>query len=574
MEGDGDTALAGLSSAAARAEYERAMAAIRLAFERDWQQPAAGARAVEARADAADALVRSLWVEVVRDEPAAGAGLALVALGGYGRRELFFSSDVDLMFLHDGKAPERNTKEAVRRLNQGLWDAGLRLSPVTRTLAECERFDAENVEFTLALLDARALAGDGELSAKLLEKSIVRLLAKERKKIAARLLQVIRGRHAKYGGTLFHLEPNIKECPGGLRDTHVCAWLKRLGSDGSAEEPEGAAAGDASFEDGDGPEFREARDFLLLVRSFLHLRHRRDDNTLDWQAQDDAAAARLGLGAGGAAAPAPDAAYWMRFYFRHARTVERRVAQAMEEAAPPAKARLLGLMGASREGGHAGFDLRAGRIELHAAGAGMGAGVGAAADPAGNSEVALAAFAAVARTGARLTRESEARLESALPLLAAHLEDGPGLWQRLRAILLGVHAGLALRGMHALGLLELMIPEFHGIDALVIRDAYHRYTVDEHTFVVIDTLHALAARKPAGAGEAGGLEPWAARFAGMLRDLPHPALLYLAALLHDTGKGHATATGHAQESARMAEGVLRRLELDPYESGLVLDLNS
>ena len=131
--------------------------------------------------------------------------------------------------------------------------------------------------------------------------------------------------------------------------------------------------------------------------------------------------------------------------------------------------------------------------------------------------------------------------------------------------------------MHALGLLELVIPEFHGIDALVIRDAYHRYTVDEHTFVVIDTLHALAARKAGNrlqkpsASEAGGMEPWAARFAGMLRDLPHPALLYLAALLHDTGKGHATASGHAQESARMAEGVLRRLELDPYESGLVLD---
>ena len=355
MEGDGGTRSAGSSNAAARAEYESAMAAIRLAFERDWQQPGAGAQAVEARADAADNLVRSLWLEVAREEPAVRTGLALVALGGYGRRELFFSSDVDLMFLHDGKAPERSSKEAVRRLNQGLWDAGLRLSPVTRTLAECERFDPENVEFTLALLDARALAGDGELSAKLLDKSIVRLLAKDRKKIAARLLQVIRGRHAKYGGTLFHLEPNIKECPGGLRDTHVCAWLARLGSEGVAEEPEAGVAGDAAVEHADGPEFDEAREFLLLVRSFLHLRHRRDDNTLDWQAQDDAAAARLGLGAGGTGKAAPDAAYWMRFYFRHARTVERRVAQAMEEAAPPAKGASAGPAGREPRGGARGI---------------------------------------------------------------------------------------------------------------------------------------------------------------------------------------------------------------------------
>ena len=105
----------------------------------------------------------------------------------------------------------------------------------------------------------------------------------------------------------------------------------------------------------------------------------------------------------------------------------------------------------------------------------------------------LAIFAAMAETGARLPRSTEARLEDALPILSANLEDGPGLWRHLKAILTGRFAGRALRAMHALGILELVIPEFHGIDALVIRDAYHRYTVDEHTFVVIDTLHALVA---------------------------------------------------------------------------------
>ena len=82
-------------------------------------------------------------------------------------------------------------------------------------------------------------------------------------------------------------------------------------------------------------------------------------------------------------------------------------------------------------------------------------------------------------------------LEHAIPHLSANLEDGPKLWKQLEAILTAPHAGAALRAMHALGLLELLLPEFHGIDALVIRDAYHRYTVDEHTFVLIDTLHAL-----------------------------------------------------------------------------------
>src|SRR5258708_11591115 len=120
--------------------------------------------------------------------------------------------------------------------------------------------------------------------------------------------------------------------------------------------------------------------------------------------------------------------------------------------------------------------------------------------------------------------------------------------------------------MHALGVLELLIPEFYGIDALVIRDAYHRYTVDEHTFVLIDTLHGLeTAQKGA---QNGGKAEWAARFGGVLRELPHPELLYIAALLHDTGKGRSTGD-HTRESARMAESVMERLELDGYESGLV-----
>ena len=125
-------------------------------------------------------------------------------------------------------------------------------------------------------------------------------------------------------------------------------------------------------------------------------------------------------------------------------------------------------------------------------------------------------------------------MSQALPLLSAHLEEGPALWRHLQEILLGPHAGNTLRAMHALGILELLIPEFHGIDALVIRDAYHRYTVDEHTMVLIDTLHGLETPQTGPMGE------WAGRFGGILRDVQHQALLYLGALMHDTGKGRST----------------------------------
>ena len=136
-----------------------------------------------------------------------------------------------------------------------------------------------------------------------------------------RLVEMTKVRHAKYGGTLFHLEPNVKECPGGLRDVHVCQWLKTLR--GSAADAEKVS------DPGESSEFAEAAEFLVKVRSFLHYRHERDDNTLDWQAQDRAAEISVGLPMTGPGSRKVDAAYWMRVYFRHARSVERRVVQQM-----------------------------------------------------------------------------------------------------------------------------------------------------------------------------------------------------------------------------------------------------
>jgi [protein-PII] uridylyltransferase len=531
------------------------MEEIRVEFKANPHRLASGAIAIVARADAVDALIQALWIPMIAGDSGLAMGLAsgvaVVAVGGYGRRELFPASDVDLMFLLDARVPERAAKEVIRRLSQALWDCGVRVSPMTRTLAECGRFTPQNVEFTLALLDARHVSGDEAVTAELTRTVVPALIARERERVVARLLEVTQVRHARYGGTLFHLEPNVKECPGGLRDTHVCAWLARM-----SEAPTSPKR-DAGHPN----EFVEAREFLLLVRAFLHFRNGRDDNQLDWQTQDEAAAARLGTGRRmGAAERTIDPAFWMRVYFRHARAVERRISQSMEEFSPPRVEAPLpspsGIRSAQRQA-NAAFDIRQSRISFVAA----SATARGAEDPAHDPEVALAIFAAMARTGAKLPRATEARLEDALPILSANLEDGPGLWRHLQAILTGAYAGRALRAMHAIGILELVIPEFHGIDALVIRDAYHRYTVDEHTFVVIDTLHAL---QPAVK------DPWASRFAGVLRDLPHPELLYLAALLHDTGKGHATAT-HALESARMAQNVMARLEIEPYEAGLVLD---
>jgi len=118
--------------------------------------------------------------------------------------------------------------------------------------------------------------------------------------------------------------------------------------------------------------------------------------------------------------------------------------------------------------------------------------------------------------------------------------------------------------MHTLGILELLLPEFHGIDALVIRDAYHRYTVDEHTLVVIDTLHGL--EQP----QTGQMSVWAGRFGGILRDVQHPALLFLAALLHDTGRDEARTTtrGERADGGECGGGCAGRIR-ERADAGLI-----
>lgn len=519
-----------------RAGYDRQMAALRLQFEAGGD----GLAAVGARAAAVDALITGLWREAVDREPRLASEVALVALGGYGRRQLFPFSDVDLLLCTE-RTPSAEVSAAIRGLSQALWDAGLRASVATRSLPACERWNAADPEGGLALLDLRLVTGSASLFADLQHKLIAKRSAREARALAASAAELTRTRHARFGHTLFHLEPNVKDAPGGLRDGHVAAWLAGLRdtADQSSLSPETV---------------NEAVAFMTAVRVFLHLRHGRDDNTLDWHAQDEAS--DLGIGTGGRApaqqAPRLDPAYWMRLYFRHARTLERQLQRELELSGlqPPAPRQALRAKAPPRSG----FVVDDGIISFKAARPEL--------DPASDPEIVLSGFGFLAETGARLSPGSEERLSEAIPALSSALEDGPRLWLRLRRILSGRFAADALRSMHALGLLDLIVPEFHGIDALVIRDAYHRYTVDEHTFVLVDALHALADEPPPGAPD------WRLRFRSLLANLPHPELLFLAALLHDTGKARSSGE-HAHTSALLADGVTRRLELEAFDRNLV-----
>ena len=522
------------------AAYRASMEAIRTRFFTEPQYR--GPQAILARSEAADRLVQALWAAHMGTGEQQANAPGLLAVGGYGRRELFPASDLDLLIVVGSADDEAEFKDRLRAFTQALWDAGVRVAATTRRPAECQRFDPENAEFTLSLLDARPLAGNRTLTDGVLLEVLPALIARERRPLAQRLLALTRDRHTKYGDTVFHLEPNVKDGPGGLRDANACGWIAQI-MPGNAQVRQSMAS-DADFE--------RAFAFLASCRCFLHFRHGRDVNALDWKAQDDAAAGGVGIDA-----EVRDTAYWMQMFFRYARAVQRRLEQ-RTEALPRPKPLLRVPQFLRRKDAGQDFSIQAGQLALQQNGT---------FDAAQDFDAVMRAFAAVSASGIPMSRESQDRVEEALPLLNAHIEEGDALWRQLERVLCGRYAGLALRSMHAQGVLEVTVPEFHGIDALVIRDAYHRYTVDEHTFVLIDTLHSLSAV----AATQSVMAESARRFAGLQRELQHPELLYLAALLHDTGKGHS-AGGHTTESARLAAAVLHRLGRDSFESGLVLHL--
>jgi [protein-PII] uridylyltransferase len=511
------------------------MALVRLTCERTGD----GTAAIRRRSAVVDRILIEMWRRAFAVQPQ--QNVALLALGGYGRKDLFPYSDIDVLFAFADERTEANCKDAVRAIIQGMWDIGLRASPCSRTLKEAGRFDPDNLEFTLATLDHRFLAGHFPLYQQLHQTVFPGLFLSEWNTITQKLGEIARARHAKFGNTIFHLEPNLKDCPGGLRDFSLAVWFALLFHLKETKEWPRHRGGVFQSARGDA---EAAFDFLAAARCFLHFRHGRDDNTLDWQSQDEAAANSIGLETRGTADPA----YWMRTYYRHARVIYRRAALLMEHLPAPVS---FYRQFRRRRSPIAGTDflLDQGRIDI-VPGAQFN-----------DTSAILRIFALMATHGYPLSQAAEDRITDALPALAIHIPEGPYLWNALREVLLGPHAAHALRTMHALGILEMLIPEFHGIDALVIRDSYHRYTVDEHTFLTIDNVHGL--RQP--------VHEYDKRLAQLLPEIDRMDLFLLTLLLHDTGKARRNSE-HVGPSVELADALLARLEFDAEERDAVLQL--
>ncbi len=470
----------------------------------------------------------------------------MVAVGGYGRRELFPYSDIDLVFLSTNGQGQSARREAIATFARTLWDLRLRVGHSARTLKECSQLHRDNLEFNIALLDCRHLAGDSWLFGRLRDDAIPHLVGRDRDDLVRDLAEMTHKRHAKHGETVFHLEPNLKEAPGALRDYHVAGWLTMIAEiekGGKLTPPE--ELWPAGIHEVAGPAFA----FLAAARSFLHWRNERDDNLLTYEFQDQAAALGIGHEPGVAVAPAD----WMRSYFRHARAIDQLTARSLDEIAP-ARSSLYGLFQDWRSRlSNADYSVVRGRIFPR--------------QPAilNDPALLLGLFEMAARHGIELSRDAERWVEESVRHLGSEGMRFPGLWPALRRILLQSYPADALRAMHRLGLLVALFPEFRVIDCLVVRDFYHRYTVDEHSLMTIQNLQLL---RPAGKTPDPQPGGWEQKFSEILAELERPELLFLCLLFHDVGKG-IPGEDHVVESLRAVEPVFERLMLEPEDREMI-----
>jgi [protein-PII] uridylyltransferase len=456
----------------------------------------------------------------------ASAPVALLAVGGYGRRQLFPYSDIDLLLLFENDRAVESSKKIISPFLQALWDADLRLSHSVRTPAECAELHDQNIELNISLLDVRYLAGNEQILGAL-QRQLPRLVHGRRQSLIRNLAQLTANRRRKFQDTFYHLEPNIKDCPGGLRDYQLLCWLSQIKN--STAEAVGAVS---PF-----PDVEPARKFLFAVRCYLHYESGRDNNLLSFDAQEGLAEFTR----------KPDAAELMRDYFRRARDIYHASSWYLEASDTQASSLFSSFRDWRSRLSNQDFSVLRERVYFKSP-------QQLEQDPM----LAFRCFEFIARHGIRLSQDSGQRIVTSLPALRQYFSERRPFWPALREMLSLPHLDVALDSMHETGALKAIFPEHEEIDCLVVRDFYHRYTVDEHTLTTIRILLHLGKSD----------DPGVRLYAELLAELENPATLYFALLYHDVGKG-TPDEGHVDASLRICEGAMERIGMPEPDREMV-----
>jgi [protein-PII] uridylyltransferase len=470
--------------------------------------------------------------------------LALIALGGYGRGELNPFSDIDVMLLHrQGAEISPELKEMVNQILYLLWDSGFKVGHSTRSIKEAIAQANADMRTKTAMLEARSLAGDRELArefrAQFRSKCVV---GHERDYVEMRMQDQV-ARHKKFGDSVYLQEPNLKSGCGGLRDYQNLLWITYF-KEGSLSTNQ--LVGKDWLSESDQRRIERAYDFLLRLRTDLHYATGRATDILHLNLQEQIAT-RLGYSPrkGQLRSEA-----LMRDYYHHTRNILRvteRITHQFVSGHVTSKTRalfsFLPLTRAHKTPIGDSFFVR--NKELHPARRDVFRN-----DP----EQMMRAFELAQERDLDLSPDLEDLLSRSLRHVTRTYQYARVPRGTFTSILSRKgKVGRILRMMHRVDFLGRYIPEFGQLTCLVQHEFLHRYTADEHTLVCIDKLDALCETT----------EPKLLAYRKLFETLADPLVLYLALLLHDSGK--AVGRPHSEASALFAQRVAARLQLSPKQ---------
>ena len=474
-------------------------------------------------------------------------GLALAALGGYGRGGMSPGSDVDLLFLASKDVDQSPLESVVESVLYPLWDLKLDVGHAIRTPQQCLDLAKEDFATMSAQLDARFLTGDVTVHFEFMEALFRRLGAKARKKSFFKdLVASVEERHAKYGQSPYLLEPNVKEGQGALRDIHAMIWAA-IGLYDFSDLEEVSARGLLSADRLE--ELWAARCFMTDVRHHLHRLSggRNDDLTFDLQ---DRVSEVLGYRSEGHVSGVER--FMQRYYthvYRTKNTLDYFFSRIREDLMPSGIRRFTRVSRTVERG----LTIRRGQIEL-----------GTRAEVSRKPILMMRAFEVSAGSGLPVSQRS-------LELIRTHLDLVDDDYRGDAAVAKSFKRMISLipprrpeltgfqTALQVLDFLEAYIPELGAVRAQVQYDAYHVYTVDVHLVLAWWQLKkiALGISDP----ESGLYEQ------SVFQDINQPELLFLAGLLHDIGKGRGA--DHSAEGAAMVPAIGRRLGLSQEETDTV-----
>jgi len=486
--------------------------------------------------DAVDAVITALYdrarARFVAGAPDLQYRMAVVAVGGYGRNELCPKSDVDLLFLHRYKV-DRYVEAMTESMLYPLWDLGLEVGHSVRNVKETIRLGGADDSIRTSLMDFRFVAGDRDFLVESSKELTRFLYYNGGDKFIDKKIAEMRSRHARVGSTVYLLEPNVKEGRGGLRDLQTAVWAARVKYK-CRDLVELRQKGVINTQSVEG--MRHVMDYLLRVRNELHYILGKKSDVLTFEAQEQLAERFRYRPLGGSHA----VERFMKAYYLHAASSSQLSEEVLEEVGrflPEEGARKPFFFLKRKQVGAEGI-LYKGKMQIKDRGS-------LEKEPIRILEF----FRSMQRTRSSMSLQAKRTIQRALPAVGAEFrEDRQAARLFLEILSDPVHLRETLLAMNESRFLGRYVPEFAPLYCKVLRDVYHVYTADIHSIRCASVLARIGAAPHRTHEEE--------EFHRIHSTVRNPALLALATLFHDIGKGKGH--GHSRIGAEIVARIGKR----------------